>query len=53
MNAFQLDVTQDALTTHVRQESVDIATIIFVLSSISPEKMPAVLENIATVSVQD
>lgn len=50
INAFQCDVTQDKLTTNVRQESVDIVTVIFVMSSISPDKMQAVLQNISTVS---
>ena len=52
MNAFQCDVTYDKLTTHVCEESIDIVTVIFVLSSISPEKMLSALENIATVSVK-
>ena len=50
MNVFQCDVTHDKLTTHVHEESVDIVTVIFVMSSISPDKMLPVLENIATVS---
>ncbi|CAB4009878.1 Hypothetical predicted protein [Paramuricea clavata] len=49
MNAFQCDITHDRLTTHVSEESVDIITVIFVMSSISPEKMLPALENIAAV----
>ena len=51
MKAFQCDITHDKLTTHVCEESIDITTVIFVLSSISPEKMLPALENIALVSV--
>lgn len=50
MNVFLCDVTHDKLTTQIREESVDIVTIIFVMSGISPEKMLLAVENIAAVS---
>ena len=50
MKAFQCDITYDKLTMHVCEGSIDIVTVIFVLSSISPEKMLPALANIATVS---
>ena len=51
MNVFHCDITHDQLTTHVHEECVDIVTIIFVMSSISPDKMLPALQNIATVSI--
>ena len=52
INAFQCDITQDDLTSHIIPNSVDIVTIIFVLSSISPEKIIGALQSIASVSKQ-
>lgn len=49
INAFQCDITQDDLTSHIIPNSVDIVTIIFVLSSISPEKIIGALQSIASV----
>lgn len=46
MNAFACDLTSDELVNHVPPSSVDIVTMIFVLSAVSPEKMPQVLQNI-------
>lgn len=45
VHAFQCDVTRDALSDHV-VACVDIASIVFVLSSVHPAKMVATLENI-------
>lgn len=45
-NAFVIDLTKDLLSDVIASESVDICTLIFVLSSISPAKMSAVLTNI-------
>jgi methyltransferase-like protein 6 len=45
-NAFVTDLTKTLLSDAVASESVDICTLVFVLSSISPEKMPTVLTNI-------
>lgn len=50
MNAFQCDLTEDALESHVPKCSVDIATLVFVLSAIHPEKMLAVLQNVIQVN---
>ena len=49
MNAFQCDLTRDALVSHVPECSVDIATLVFVLSAIHPDKILAVLQNIIQV----
>ena len=49
MNAFQCDLTVDTLESHIPQRSVDIATLVFVLSAIHPDKMVAVLQNIIKV----
>ena len=39
IQAFVADITSDKLTTWVSEQSVDICTMIFVLSAISPDKM--------------
>lgn len=44
--AFQCDLTQDDLRDHVPQASVDVVTLIFVLSAIHPDKMARSLENV-------
>lgn len=49
VNAFQCDLTVDSLVSHVPECSVNIATLVFVLSAIHPEKMLAVLQNIVQV----
>lgn len=46
VKAFQADLTQDKLTDNVLPESVDLVTMIFVLSAIHPDKFPSVLQNI-------
>lgn len=48
-NAFQCDITCDALSNHMPEDSVHLVSMIFVLSAISPEKMTAALSNIAKV----
>ncbi|CAH2060577.1 unnamed protein product [Thlaspi arvense] len=47
--AFASDLTRDGLEKHISPSSVDIVTMIFVLSALSPEKMPLVLQNIRKV----
>jgi hypothetical protein len=47
--AFCCDVTADDLSATVPPESCDLATLVFVLSAISPHKMVDVLRNIARV----
>uniref|UniRef100_A0A4X1UUE6 Methyltransferase-like protein 6 n=1 Tax=Sus scrofa TaxID=9823 RepID=A0A4X1UUE6_PIG len=44
--AFQCDLTKDDLLEHVPPESVDVVTLIFVLSAVHPDKMRLVLQNI-------
>ncbi|XP_068670691.1 tRNA N(3)-methylcytidine methyltransferase METTL6-like [Montipora foliosa] len=46
VNAFHCDLTEDSLESHLSKCSVDIATLVFVLSAIHPVKMLAVLLNI-------
>ncbi|XP_030013744.1 tRNA N(3)-cytidine methyltransferase METTL6 isoform X2 [Sphaeramia orbicularis] len=47
--AFQCDLTKDDLKDHVSEDSVDVITLIFVLSAIHPDKMKQALHNISTV----
>ncbi|CAD5319549.1 unnamed protein product [Arabidopsis thaliana] len=47
--AFACDLTGDGLDKHISPSSVDIVTMIFVLSAVSPEKMSSVLQNIRKV----
>lgn len=47
--AFQCDLTKDNLTENVPTESVDVATLIFVLSAIHPDKMHLAISNICKV----
>ncbi|XP_062848161.1 tRNA N(3)-methylcytidine methyltransferase METTL6 [Trichomycterus rosablanca] len=44
--AFQCDLTKDDLRATISEESLDVATLIFVLSAIHPDKMQQALENI-------
>ncbi|KAL4585052.1 hypothetical protein LXL04_009665 [Taraxacum kok-saghyz] len=46
INAFACDLTSEDLMNHISPSSVDIVTMIFVLSAVSPEKMSLVLKNI-------
>ncbi|XP_056142583.1 tRNA N(3)-methylcytidine methyltransferase METTL6-like isoform X2 [Lampris incognitus] len=45
-SAFQCDLTRDDLKENIVEGSVDVVTLIFVLSAIHPDKMSQVLENI-------
>ena len=47
---FCCDVTSDCLTNYLAESSADLATVIFCLSAVHPNKMVAVLENIHSVS---
>ncbi|MFQ6661742.1 hypothetical protein Gotur_029788 [Gossypium turneri] len=49
VSAFVCDLTSDDLGKHISPASVDVVTMIFVLSAVSPEKMPLVLQNIKKV----
>ncbi|XP_037492908.1 uncharacterized protein LOC105638120 isoform X2 [Jatropha curcas] len=48
-SAFACDLTIDDLDKEISPSSVDIVTMIFVLSAVSPERMPLVLQNIKKV----
>lgn len=47
--AFQCDLTKDDLREHVAEDSVDVITLIFVLSAVHPDKMRLVLQNLSRV----
>lgn len=47
--AFQCDITTDTIFEHIRRESLDIVTMIFVLSAIHPDKFRKVLVNLFAV----
>ncbi|XP_042395619.1 uncharacterized methyltransferase C3H7.11-like isoform X1 [Zingiber officinale] len=49
LNTFVCDVTKDELSTTILPSSVDIVTMIFMLSAVSPINMPAVLQNVRTI----
>ncbi|KAK7290964.1 hypothetical protein RIF29_05781 [Crotalaria pallida] len=49
VSAFVSDLTVDDLCEEIPPSSVDIVTMIFMLSAVSPEKMPLVLQNIRKV----
>ncbi|XP_060778340.1 tRNA N(3)-methylcytidine methyltransferase METTL6-like isoform X3 [Neoarius graeffei] len=44
--AFQCDLTKDDLRATIAENSLDVATLIFVLSAIHPDRMQQVVENI-------
>ena len=48
--AFVCDMTTRQLLESVNESSVDIVTMIFMLSAVSPEKMPAVIRDVSDVS---
>ena len=49
-NAFVCDLTVDKLSDVIPNKDVDLASLFFVLSAISPEKMSMALKNIHSVS---
>ncbi|PWA84940.1 methyltransferase-like protein 6 [Artemisia annua] len=49
MNVFVCNIAEDNLCDHIMPASVDIFTLVFTLSAVSPEKMPIVLQNIGRV----
>ncbi|KAL5705995.1 hypothetical protein ACHQM5_024213 [Ranunculus cassubicifolius] len=49
VNTFVCDITNDDLCEWVTPTSVDIVTLIFALSAVSPKKMPLVLQNLKKV----
>lgn len=50
--AFQCDLTKDDLRDNVPEGSVDVITLIFVLSAVHPDKMKLVLQNIGRVRAE-
>ncbi|KAF8401029.1 hypothetical protein HHK36_014332 [Tetracentron sinense] len=49
VNAFVCDVTNGDLCEKIVPSSVDVVTLIFMLSAVSPKKMPLILQNIRKV----
>ncbi|XP_017615770.1 tRNA N(3)-methylcytidine methyltransferase trm141-like isoform X1 [Gossypium arboreum] len=49
VNAFLCDVTVDNLLEKINPFSVDVITLVFMLSAVSPHKMPSILQNIKRV----
>lgn len=49
VNAFVCNVVNDDLSRNVNPSSVDVVTLIFMLSAVSPKKMPLILQNIKAV----
>jgi methyltransferase-like protein 6 len=49
IKAFQCDITTDEISKEIELESIDIATLIFVLSAINPDKFHQTLQNVFTV----
>ena len=49
MHPFVCDITCEPLTDNVPAASVDVTTMVFVLSAISPEMMPAAIRNVSSV----
>ncbi|PWA42059.1 methyltransferase-like protein 6 [Artemisia annua] len=49
MNVFVCNIAEDDLCDHITPASVDIVTLVFTLSAVSPEKMPIVLQHIGRV----
>ncbi|XP_045169230.2 tRNA N(3)-methylcytidine methyltransferase METTL6-like [Mercenaria mercenaria] len=45
-SAFHCDITQTDLSNHIPDSCVDVATMIFVLSAIHPDKMVLALQNV-------
>lgn len=46
MNAFQCDITTDQVFKHIQPASLDIITMVFVLSAIHPDRFVDVLRNL-------
>ncbi|KAA3484714.1 patatin-like protein 2 isoform X2 [Gossypium australe] len=53
VNAFLCDVTVDNLLERINPFSIDVITLIFILSAVSPHKMPSILQNIKRVLKPD
>ncbi|KAJ4717851.1 Methyltransferase-like protein [Melia azedarach] len=53
VNAFVCDAVRDDLSAKINPSSVDVVTLIFMLSAVSPKKMPLILQNIKAVLKPD
>ncbi|KAI9161075.1 hypothetical protein LWI28_014204 [Acer negundo] len=49
INAFVCDVVDGSLSEKISASSVDVVTLIFMLSAVSPKNMPLILQNIKSV----
>ncbi|KAI7741174.1 hypothetical protein M8C21_019353 [Ambrosia artemisiifolia] len=49
INAFVCNFAQENLCHHIMPASLDIVTLVFTLSAVSPEKMPIVIQNLRLV----
>ncbi|GER53544.1 methyltransferase [Striga asiatica] len=49
LNVFMCDVTSEELCDKIPPSSVDVVTLIFMLSAVSPNKMPLVIQNLKKV----
>ncbi|KAF0927904.1 hypothetical protein E2562_036881 [Oryza meyeriana var. granulata] len=49
INSFVCDITLEQLTESVQPSTVDVVTMIFMLSAVAPAKMPLVLQNVRNV----
>ncbi|KAK1578617.1 hypothetical protein Q3G72_031721 [Acer saccharum] len=49
INAFVCDVVDDNLSEKISPSSVDVVTLVFMLSAVSPKNMPLILQNIKSV----
>ncbi|KAK9066121.1 hypothetical protein SSX86_015523 [Deinandra increscens subsp. villosa] len=49
INAFVCNIAEENLCDHIMPASVDIVTLVFTLSALSPEKMPIVIQNLGLV----
>ncbi|KAL5579432.1 hypothetical protein UlMin_011874 [Ulmus minor] len=49
INVFVSDITVEQLCDKIQPCSVDVVTVIFMLSAVSPSKMPLILHNIKTI----
>ncbi|KAL8260790.1 hypothetical protein R6Q59_024839 [Mikania micrantha] len=49
INAFVCDIAEENICDHIMPASVDIVTLVFTLSAVSPEKVPLVIQNLGLV----
>ncbi|XP_021978302.1 tRNA N(3)-methylcytidine methyltransferase METTL6 isoform X4 [Helianthus annuus] len=49
INVFVCNIAEENLCDHIMPASVDIVTLVFTLSAVSPEKMPIIIQNLGLV----